>query len=161
VLAVLFLAAMVAVYARWWSWYGGWFWGPRFFLFGSLLACFVLATRLTREHAPPATLALNLVALALSVLVGVSGAVFDQVGLERCFENGYALEALCWYTPEFSVLFHPFVAKPPLTAEGWSFVAFALAVFVYLGAPQARALARPLAGAGRNLWSTLRQQWQW
>ncbi|HSP81818.1 MAG TPA: hypothetical protein VLQ93_25080 [Myxococcaceae bacterium] len=162
-LAVLFLAAMVAVYSCWWSWYGGWFWGPRFFLFGSLLASFVLATRLAPapEHATPASAALTLVALALSVLVGVSGAVFDQTGLELCFANGYALEALCWYVPEFSVLFHPFVAGPPLAVHQWGFIAFALAVLLYLGAPLAWVLARRMASAGRNLWGLLHQRWEW
>ncbi len=161
VLAVIFLAAMVAVYSCWWSWYGGWFWGPRFFLFGSLLASFVLATRLAPEHSTPATAALTLVALALSVLVGVSGAVFAQEGLGLCTENGYALEALCWYVPEFSVLFHPFVEGPPLAVGQWGFVAFALAVFVYLGAPLAWALARHVASAARASWSKLRQPWGW
>src|SRR6185436_5776493 len=29
---MLFLVGLVLVYARWWAWYGGWFWGPRFLL---------------------------------------------------------------------------------------------------------------------------------
>ncbi len=41
-----FLIGLVLVYARWWSWYGGWFWGPRFLLLACLPASLSLATHL-------------------------------------------------------------------------------------------------------------------
>ncbi|MGL5097255.1 MAG: hypothetical protein ACRDD1_16840, partial [Planctomycetia bacterium] len=31
-----YVAGLVLVYASWWSWYGGWYWGPRFFLVAML-----------------------------------------------------------------------------------------------------------------------------
>src|SRR5262249_55819704 len=76
---VAFLGGLVLVYARWWAWYGGWFWGPRFFLIASLPACLALALRL-RPARRPALLGdlATLGVLALSVWVGIDGAVYDQ-----------------------------------------------------------------------------------
>lgn len=50
---LLFLAGLVLVYARWWSWQGGRFWGPRFFLIASIPACLALASVLRSGSAPP------------------------------------------------------------------------------------------------------------
>ena len=41
--AVWFLAGLVIVYAKWWAWPGGWFWGPRFFVFAAIPASIALA----------------------------------------------------------------------------------------------------------------------
>src|SRR5262249_14740881 len=35
---VAFVVGLVLAYARWWAWYGGSFWGPRFFLVASVPA---------------------------------------------------------------------------------------------------------------------------
>ena len=44
-LLVVFTAGLVVVYARWWAWYGGVNWGPRFFVVAILPASVILATR--------------------------------------------------------------------------------------------------------------------
>lgn len=145
---VAFLVGMVPVYASWWSWYGGWFWGPRFFLFGSLLAALVLAARLHMRRGSLVGNLLTLLALVLSVWVAIDGAVFDQSTLVSvCVYNQYALESLCHYTLEFSALWHPFVV---MGHEGvwhalrvayhigraqWLFTAFASVTGLYLAAP--------------------------
>ena len=74
---------------------------------------------------------------AWTVWVGVSGAVFDLEGLDTCIENGYALEHLCWYVPEFSPLLRHLAIPPPVLA-GWQqlwmvFAAVAAAVLITSG----------------------------
>ena len=43
---VAFVVGLILVYSPWWAWYGGWFWGPRFFLFACIPASFAIALRL-------------------------------------------------------------------------------------------------------------------
>jgi hypothetical protein len=152
---LFFLAGMVLLYAKWWSWYGGWYWGPRFFLFASLPASLALAVTLTDRPRGIAAGLFALSVLALSFLVGVTGVVFDQSGLEGCMANGFAQEALCWYVPEFSGLFHPFVDARPLVFEDWLLLALTLAAFVRLAFPLAAETAARSAIAIRDLYRRL------
>ncbi len=139
---IYFLIGMVLVYSKWWGWYGGVFWGPRFFLFASIPASFALAVHLQdREKSLGANL-FTLAVLGWSVWLGVSGAVFDQYSLEICVKNNYALEVLCWYVPEFSVLFRPFVVSKPLCRHNIIIIGYCLTVFIYLAAPLFKALYR-------------------
>lgn len=109
-LLLAFVLGLVIVYSRWWAWYGGIFWGPRFFLVASVPACLVLHTHLASSAPRSARLnAVLALALALSFWVGVNGIAFDMAGMQICSANDYALEALCHFTPEFSPLWHPFV----------------------------------------------------
>src|SRR4029078_4990998 len=41
--SVAFLAGLILVYARWWAWYGGWGWGPRFLLYAGVPSALGLA----------------------------------------------------------------------------------------------------------------------
>jgi hypothetical protein len=113
-----FAIATVLVYAKWWAWYGGNFWGPRFFLilcFPATLA-FVAVIQMIEK-----TWGLTLwavAALLLSTWVAIDGYVFAQSHLDLCWQNNYALESLCWYVPEFSALWRPFV-----TDEVWHILA--------------------------------------
>lgn len=110
VLLLAFVLGLVLVYSRWWAWYGGVFWGPRFFLVASVPACIALYTHLASTVVrSPRLNALVAVALILSFWVGVNGIAFDMAGLQICSANDYALETLCHFTPEFSPLWHPFV----------------------------------------------------
>jgi hypothetical protein len=109
-LLLAFVLGLVVLYSRWWAWYGGLFWGPRFFLIASVPACLVLYTHLASTAPRSARLnVLVAVALALSFWVGVNGIAFDMAGMQICSANDYALEALCHFTPELSPLWHPFV----------------------------------------------------
>ena len=148
---VAFVAGMLLVYAHWWAWYGGWFWGPRFFLFAAIPAALVLAVRL---HARDASLGANLLTLATLVLsfwVGVNGVVFDQQGLAACTANNYALEFLCQYTPEFSVLWRPFVVFEPISGGAILYTATSGAIFLYVALPLLARIARQSATILRRI----------
>jgi hypothetical protein len=153
---IAFVLGLVLTYARWWAWYGGWFWGPRFFLVASVPACFALAMNLVEW--PSATLSRRVwvaVALLLSFWVGVNGLVFQSAGLEVCTKNNYELEPFCHFVPEMSVLWHPFVdgaasLPPALRTFAFIAVAFWSLAMAWLGrdlfADLARRAGRALVG---------------
>ena len=128
---MLFLLGLLLVYSRWWAWYGGWYWGPRFLLFAVFPSSLALAQVLSILAARRwQWLAAGLT--AWTVWVGVSGAVFSLEGFDTCLADSYALEHLCWYVPEFTPLFRPLVvatAAPALWQKIWM-VAAALAVAI-------------------------------
>ena len=138
VLWMLYLAGMVLAYGSWWAWYGGFTWGPRFLTFASLPAALLLAAQVRR---PPRTLlALTVVlsALLLSVWVGIDGQAFGRFAQEPCAANHYSLEALCWYVPEFSVLWTPFVFVAHPSWADFLLIAYALGVTGYVAYPLLR-----------------------
>ncbi len=134
---ILSLIGLVLVYSKWWSWYGGWFWGPRFFLFASIPASLGLAlcwepssfngnTKGTLGKLLPLGL------LTCAFWVGISGSIFDQEGLEVCFGNNYLLESFCWYLPEFSVLVRPFLITHQYTSSQTVFISASLLTYAWL-----------------------------
>ena len=132
---ISFLVGLVLVYSQWWAWYGGVSWGPRFFLFASIPASFALALRL---HYRSSSLFVNVLTTAVfcySLWVGIDGALFDQQGLSICTANAYALEFVCHYTLEYSVLWRPFVAHESITIQQIPYLAYSLIVFLYLALP--------------------------
>lgn len=156
---IAFVAGLVIIYARWWSWYGGWFWGPRFFLAASLPACFSLAYNLYDwQSVGVARRALIALVLLLSFWVGVNGLAFQQVGLGLCTRNNYQLEAFCHFVPEMSALWHPFVdggaAHPPvLRVLAFVAVGFWFLALAWLGRRLFFDLAQTAYGALRR-WRT-------
>jgi len=145
-----FLAGLVLVYAKWWAWYGGWYWGPRFLLFGAVPASFALAAHLSLRDSRLSARAVLLPLLAFSAWVGVNGVVFDQYGMGLCRQKNFRLEALCWYTPEFSALFRPFYSHRPLDTFAQTVIGYAAVVVIALGAPRVWPLLRDLARFGRD-----------
>jgi hypothetical protein len=127
---VVYVCGLVLTYAKWWSWYGGWFWGPRFFLAASIPACFSLAANLADwPSLSVGRRVLVTVALLLSFWVGANGVAFQGMGLSLCTANYFALAEYCYYVPEMSVLWHPFVdggASIPESLRPLSFVAVGL-----------------------------------
>ena len=148
---LLSLAGLLLVYSHWWSWYGGWAWGPRFLLFASLPATLVLTLRLEARGRSALADLLTLLALAFSFWVGLSGLIFEQDGLNRCVANGYALEAFCWYVPEMSPLFHPFV-EATVSSYDWVCAAVWCAAFLYLAGPLVASCTAAARETGTRLW---------
>ncbi len=144
VMWALFVVGLFAVYSRWWSWYGGYAWGPRFFIFASIPASLVLAVRLRAAKAPHTSWVdgLTLVALLVSIWVGATGITFRMLGQPFCQGDNYAHESYCWYIPEFSVLATPFVNHGNTNADMRLLLSFWAFVAIYLGAPLAFKLAQ-------------------
>lgn len=105
---IIFAVLVVLVYSRWWAWYGGAFWGPRFLLILSVPAALAMAIKLNTSKNLVGNLFLLMI-LLLSFWVGISGVVFAQDFMELCWAKNYEFEYLCWYVPEFSALWRPFV----------------------------------------------------
>jgi hypothetical protein len=147
--SLLFTGGLLLVYARWWAWYGGWFWGPRFFLFACFPAALLLASFICRPPRQPLAIAFTLAVLIASLWVGLDGAVFGQDQMDICTRSAYRLEALCWYVPEFSALFRPFVAPSPWGLRGALLLAYTAAVAATLAKPLLAGLVATLRGNAR------------
>jgi hypothetical protein len=141
-LMLLFTAGLVLIYAKWWAWYGGVAWGPRFFVFAAIPASVLLAARIWRAGQSPGADAVTLGVLALSAWVGCAGAVADWQALSVCSAGHFQNEQLCWFTPDFSPLWQPVRQFPDLTAATMVVVLYCCAVFCYLAAPLVIGLLR-------------------
>lgn len=134
---LLLTVALVLVYAKWWAWYGGISWGPRFFVFAALPASLLLAARL-----PVRPLAATVV-LALSAWVGFTGATSDYSQLRVCEAHRYANEGQCLFEPAHSSLWWWAAHPPGFTAQRIVLAAWCAAVFATLALPPlAASLAR-------------------
>jgi hypothetical protein len=144
-----FLIGLLLVYSSWWAWHGGWFWGPRFLLIASIPASFALAVRLQRRDTSLLVNIVTVLVLCLSVWVGIDGAVYgDQALWNNCLGNNAYLETpLCYYTPEFSVLWHPFVVYQPLNHKQLLYLLYSLFAGVYLLMPLLITTGRQLIAA--------------
>jgi hypothetical protein len=90
-----------------------------------------------------------LLALALTIWVGIVGAI-DPDTPAICLSNSYALEHLCWYTPEFSSLWRPVIDRPDVGTRSAVFALLALVALVRLAAPLVAVLSARVRGeAGR------------
>lgn len=149
---LLIVLGLILVYASWWAWYGGWFWGPRFFLFASVPASWMLA-RLAHSGQRSFRMTLALAVLITgSLWVGVDGVVFQQKMLETCTNNNYALESLCWYVPEFSPLIRPFIIYATLSLKDRLNLVLFTVIGFYLIAP----VAIDLLGRLKTLFRVIR-----
>jgi hypothetical protein len=149
-----FVVGLLLVYSKWWAWPGGWFWGPRFLLFACIPASVALAIHLCDAKATPAAKALTLAVLTWSTWVGINGIVYDQLEMGKCSEFA-DLEPLCWYTPEFSALFRPFIVETTLSALQKQTFAYCAATGIVLALPFAIDLLR----VGHDRLPVLTKQW--
>ncbi len=121
------LAATVLFYSKWWSWYGGFFWGPRFFLLASFPASLILASSVSENKTSIPKSFMLLSVLLLSFWVGFNGANFDPQRPNISIQ----LEFMVWYVPEFSVLWKPFIGGLTLELHQKVQLAFSAAAFFW------------------------------
>jgi hypothetical protein len=161
VMWLLYLAGMVLVYGTWWAWYGGVSWGPRFLLFASLPASLLLAAQVRRP--PRALLATSIVlaALVLSLWVGIDGQTFGRFAQNVCAANHYYVEAFCWYVPEFSVLWTPFVFGASITWQDLVLIAYAVGVTIYIAFPLLEQWAATAYRGVVTMWAAYRVRAPW
>jgi hypothetical protein len=129
-----FVVGLVLCYAKWWAWYGGVFWGPRFFLFACIPAAMLLASSIALWRSlGAASRVLTLFCLFLSTWGSTQGYLFGQRELNICTQNQYALESMCWYVPEFSPLLRQFVTGfDPFPIARISFAVVSITVLIWL-----------------------------
>ena len=133
---IYFLVGLILVYSRWWAWYGGLYWGPRFFLFASLPATFALAVRLHDKETNLLTNLLTVGIYCLSTWVGICATILQgEAGMSLCMQNTYALETACHFIPEFSVLWHPLVSHPHLNLGQKFYAVYSMLVLLYFIRP--------------------------
>ena len=146
-LMIAFTVGLILTYSKWWAWYGGLSWGPRFFLFAAVPASVLLATGIWRAGRSPMADAVTLIVLALSSWVSFSGAFVDiRDVVSFCSANGYRLEPYCWYMPQYSSLWYPVREShqviSQLTTSTKVVALFCCVVFAYLAAPLVFSLLR-------------------
>jgi hypothetical protein len=147
-----FLLGLLLVYSKWWSWYGGLSAGPRFMLFAAFPATLLLAQLLAQRPERWTWALFALLLLALSCWGVVATTVFEDSGTRICTWNNYQLEHLCWFTPEFSVLWNPFVSPPGSQSTGALWVmGYEGLVFLTLAAPLLVNLAKEVVRGVRQL----------
>jgi len=154
-LMIAFTVGLILTYSKWWAWYGGLSWGPRFFLFAAVPASVLLATGIWRAGRSPMADAVTLIVLALSSWVSFSGAFVDiRDAVSFCSANGYRLEPYCWYMPQYSSLWYPVREShqviSQLTTSTKVVALFCCVVFAYLAAPLVFSLLR---------WALPRRSW--
>ena len=146
-----FLIGLILIYSSWWAWDGGWFWGPRFFLFASIPASFALAVRLHYTEVQLRYNLLTLIIFCLSVWVGINGAIFDVGTLANvCVVDHFARNYLCQYVPAYSVLWHPFMVHESLNRDQIFFVIYSLIVALYLVAPILKVIVQQIIEVLQN-----------
>jgi len=86
----------------------------------------------------------TMLALGLSCWVGLDGAIYanTSVPISFCMINHARLELLCHYTPEFSVLWYPFVVHQHLDLQQKLYAAYWLCASAYLVLPLLGRMAR-------------------
>lgn len=145
-----FVAGLILVYSDWWAWFGGWAWGPRFFLIAGLPASLAIALYLRQ---PSRSLFVNvavLVVLALSIWVAMNGLIFGLHGLDICMRGYDYLIPLCGYNPQYSELWRAFLVPLPFGKRDLLYCAYSLVVFGYLALPVARTIACQVRDVART-----------
>ncbi len=104
----LIVVAMIPIYSKWWAWYGGVSFGPRFFLIGVVPAATALCTQLQVGRSLRTWLGAVLLTL-WTAWVGIVGAAYyitPRTDLFCRLEN-FRYVPLCWYSGEYSSLLSP------------------------------------------------------
>lgn len=150
---LFYLLGLVLMYAKWCAWPGDWFWGPRYFLFASLISVFSLHMMMEKKEKPLWENIAVLGVLLLSVWVGLDGVAFGQNNLEECGLNGGYLMGFCWYTPEYSALWRPFLAEKTLNGKQLAFTIYFSLVFLYLSFDLWKEITRQTGASLRQGWN--------
>lgn len=161
---IFYLVGLIMVFSRWWAWGGDWFWGPRFYLFASILSAAGVHSLMEGDRKTPVRTAFTLALLTLSVWVSAQGIAFGTDNLEYCSVDGGYISFICQYVPEFSSLWRVFVAQDRgVNGKQLAFLIYHGLVYITLSTPlwhefaaQVRPLARE-AGARVFAW----KEWRW
>ena len=112
---------LIPIYGTWWSWYGGVGFGPRFFIVGAFAGASLLALNAGNMPSVKRKAWIS-AALSLSTYVAVVGALIHIPNntFNRCVDDDFYYEPICWYVAEFSPLLAPIWDDfEPLGNRGW------------------------------------------
>lgn len=128
-----FLTSALLLYSAWWSWYGGLSFGTRFYIFAIIPSVIVFVDGLLQPTLDGRRRYMEPIVLLWAIWLAICGKYFGQDGIAPiCTANEYALEAFCWYVPEFSPLINPLVSHGFLGAlnhvDGPDYIYFAAAL---------------------------------
>lgn len=147
---LLFSLGLILVYAQWWAWFGGWYWGPRFYLFLSIPACFALTWARELNFAGLWQRWVFICLGTLSIWVSCTGVVFGLNNTEACVPNSHFI---CLYVPEFSELWRPLIAETGLRGRRLAMVIYFALLWVYLIGPAlVRAIRETFSWFRRICW---------
>lgn len=138
---LLFLLGLIIVYAKWYAWHGGWFWGPRFFLFGALPASLILAIRLSTQKTSIINKLITISLLCYSTFLAINSAIIEP--LNFCREKMDNLP-LCWYVPQYNILINPFINNPTFVVGDYLIIGISLLVLAVLIFPIVKELFKDL-----------------
>jgi hypothetical protein len=143
VMMLVFLAGLILIYSKWWAWYGGVSWGPRFFTFATIPASLLIAVGVWRAGRSPGADALTLGVLAFSTYVALAGGlVYLQQELQLCRAD--PIIDGCFYKPQDSGLWQFAVTSQTLTLRSGLLALLIVGAFVYLAIPLAKSAVRPI-----------------
>jgi hypothetical protein len=152
-LMMLFTGGLVLVYAKWWAWYGGIAWGPRFFAFAVVPASLLIAVRINHAGRSVRADAVTLALLTFSAWVACAGIIANvDDAVTFCRGLAFQQEQLCWFTPDYSSLWQPVRQFPALTASTTIAALYCGVVFSYLASPLVMSLLRTVEP--RRAWLT-------
>jgi hypothetical protein len=150
---LLFVAGGVAMYAKWWDWSGEMVHGPRFLLVAIIPASLALAVWISDPRSGAWASLATLTVLLVAVWGAAIATMFGYRWPPICFDNHYALDALCLYTPDYSGLWYPVWSKPEFTLQEYAATAYYCAVFVVLTVVPASTVLRSVRSwAGVQDW---------
>jgi hypothetical protein len=143
IMMLLFVAGLVLIYSKWWAWYGGVSWGPRFFTFATIPASLLIAVGVWRAGRSPGADAITLGALAFSTYVALAGGlVYLKQELELCRAN--PIKDGCFYRPQDSGLWQFAVTSHSLSLQSGLLALLIVGAFIYLAIPLVKSVVRPI-----------------
>jgi hypothetical protein len=140
----LFVVVMIPVYSKWWAWYGGFTFGPRFFLLGVVPAAVVITERLQSGGAWTRW-AVGVVLGVWNAWVAIAGSVFYMTPMANklCRVEQFRYEPACWYFGEYS----------PLLAPLWEHWDITTSEIVFM-------VVAPVAVVALVVWVSPRSRWR-
>jgi hypothetical protein len=154
---------LIPLYAKWWAWYAGVTFGPRFFMVGAVPLAMAAAAALERTGRSTVRSAVLSAAIVVSAWVAIAGAVFGVTAhaFDTCVgDASFLLEPLCWYTPEYSGLWIPLWKPGPVGRRDVVFILLVAAAVL----PTLSAAAAPLRAPARLTYAraiaSLRRPWR-
>lgn len=150
----IYLVGLILLFSRWFGWSGDWFWGPRFYLFASILSCFVV-TQIWNADASYKVRFIVFFATIFAIWAGLQGVMYGQDFLEDCYRRPIGVDFMCHYVPEFSPLWRPFIVQPTIVGRRVPYLIYFVLVAITVLWEPGKML---LADSKRFIWAELKEK---